>query len=442
MLKPGLIADLAIFNGAVDKQHSAVVRADLEDTVLVLRAGEVLYGDAALVAAPEIGGQTCEALDVCGTAKRACVAQDLGDGTTLASVTTAVNAIYPLFFCGEPTSEPSCVPSRDEYTGVPSATDNDGDGVLNADDNCPDVFNPPLMLDDNPTLDYDMDDIGDACDPCPLEAGDGCVKWDADDMDDDGVENGFDNCPRDANTDQADADADGHGDECDSCVEPNPGPQTCPTTIEAVRNPMHPGHPMVNDVVSLPPAWVTALRPNTGGSRGFYIQNDTTEPWNGIFVFTGNQPPGVQVGNQVVVTGVYEEYFGLSEISGPQVQILDNGTMLPFGPILLDPASIATGQANAEPYESMLLHTGPVEITVLNSDAPMDFDEFTVTGMLRIDDTITDAALNMGLNNTCPVGTQFDDITGVLGWSFDNTKLQPRVKADIVTVAAMCNPYP
>lgn len=45
----------------------------------------------------------------------------------------------------------------------------------------------------------------------------------ADDYDDDGIEDPYDNCPRVTNTDQGDADSDGVGDACDSCVgEVNP----------------------------------------------------------------------------------------------------------------------------------------------------------------------------------------------------------------------------
>ena len=42
-------------------------------------------------------------------------------------------------------------------------------------------------------------------------------------MDDDGIPNGLDNCPADANVDQADGDGDGVGDACDNCpVDANP----------------------------------------------------------------------------------------------------------------------------------------------------------------------------------------------------------------------------
>lgn len=73
------------------------------------------------------------------------------------------------------------------------ACDADGDGVLDAADNCPAVENAEQA-------DADGDGVGDACD---------------DDVDGDEVPDGEDNCPETENADQADADEDGDGDVCD-----------------------------------------------------------------------------------------------------------------------------------------------------------------------------------------------------------------------------------
>ncbi len=81
------------------------------------------------------------------------------------------------------------------------AVDTDNDGIFDDCDNCLAVENP----DQN---DYDLDNIGDACDP---------------DDDNDGVADVDDNCDLKVNPDQADADNDLYGDLCDNCVNtPNP----------------------------------------------------------------------------------------------------------------------------------------------------------------------------------------------------------------------------
>ncbi|HRI72622.1 MAG TPA: thrombospondin type 3 repeat-containing protein, partial [Polyangium sp.] len=310
MLKVGYVGDIAIFDGKSRKDHRAVVGAGVEDVVLVMRQGKVLYGDDALVADPGIGGAACEPLPVCGRDKRACVAQDIGGTTTLATIRAAGEAIYPLFFCNDqvPMSEPSCVPWRTEYSMGITATDGDGDGISDDLDNCPTIFNPIRPFDDTQQADIDGDKLGDVCDPCPLDANNKCPRLDANDIDQDGITNGVDNCPEKPNADQADMDMDGHGDVCDDCAQPNFGTPICPPppiAINVMRDPTAPGHPPVKTQVTLTNAYVTALRAPTGTSRGFYVQDTALARFSGIFIFTAAASPTGQVGNRVTVTVMY-----------------------------------------------------------------------------------------------------------------------------------------
>ncbi len=75
--------------------------------------------------------------------------------------------------------------------------DNDGDGLMNPEDNCKDVVNPIQS-------DLDGDGFGDACD---------------NDDDNDGVTDASDNCPYDSNASQSDIDSDGQGDACDEDMD-------------------------------------------------------------------------------------------------------------------------------------------------------------------------------------------------------------------------------
>ena len=172
-LAAGMLADVTVFDGSASQGYRAVINASVEDVRLVMRGGTVLYGDADLVTALSTAS-TCTALSVCGLSRTVCVDTPT---VTLAQIQSAASSIYPLFFCRgtAPTSEPTCIPYRDTYPNGIAASDRDGDGVTDASDDCPSIFNPPRPLDnaDGSTLtkqaDVDGDGVGDACDAKPLD---------------------------------------------------------------------------------------------------------------------------------------------------------------------------------------------------------------------------------------------------------------------------------
>lgn len=173
-LSVGAAADIVVVDRRNLDPYTAVVTAAALDIVLVMRSGVPLYGDAVLLANLDSGDGTCDVIDVCGADRRVCVPRETGNAQTFGSLASAVDGtVQPLFFCGVPENEPSCVPFRTApfaYSGVATVDDQDGDGVLDQVDNCPTVFNPPRPIDNGSQADSNANGIGDACDNCPLGA--------------------------------------------------------------------------------------------------------------------------------------------------------------------------------------------------------------------------------------------------------------------------------
>jgi cytosine/adenosine deaminase-related metal-dependent hydrolase len=418
-LEVGYLADLVVVRRRGLEAHSELVTATAPDLELVMRGGKALYGRAELVAA--LDGSDCEPLDVCGAAQRVCTA-DTGLG--LAALRAAGEATYPLFFCETPLNEPTCTPSRPgEYDGIPTERDADGDGLLDADDACPRVFDALRPVDGGRQADTDGDGLGDACDPCPLDEDRECSPPPPFDSDRDGLADGLDPCPRVADSSLEDDDGDGVGDACDFCPTPNAGVTSCPLPVEALRDPEHPAHPPRHARVELGGA-VTALRPDAGSARGFYVQSGI-DRFSGLFVFTGSASPGVTLGDELTLRGRYDLYYGADQLVAPEIVV--RRAAPPIGPVVLLASEIGDAGALARAYDSMLVQVEAVSVTTTNPDAPSDYDETELTGALRIDDL-----LYPELDNAHPVGTSWSSVTGILGRSFEHQKLWPRASTDLV----------
>jgi large repetitive protein len=427
ILAAGKVADISIFASHGKGAFRAVIEAAPEDVALVMRGGKVLYGDDAVVGAL---AQTCDPVDVCGTGKRVCTMTEVGK--TYSALQAGAGASYPAFACGQPANEPSCVPTRPVavagstiYTGLPSATDSDGDGVPDASDNCPHTFNPVRPLDSGVQGDADHDGMGDACDPCPLDANSTqCTAVDPNDRDHDGVPNATDNCPDTANPDQADDDHDGKGNACDVCpTDPNPGSAGCPKTIYQIKS----GMVAAGTAVHVADALVTGR-----GSNGFFVQVKETDPGytapdnSGLFVFTSTAPPApAAVGARVTIDGSVANFQGETELDTvTNVQVTAAGPEAPPAPTAAGYAEIKTGGPRAAALEGAIISLGAARVTAFDAT----FGELTLTddagNTLIVDDFV------FALTPPPPIGQVFTSVRGVLALRQSASKLEPRNAGD------------
>ncbi|HOW52088.1 MAG TPA: thrombospondin type 3 repeat-containing protein [bacterium] len=427
-LQVGKVADIAIFDGTGydDDPYQAVIDANVDTVTLTLRGGLPLYGDTDIMAVVP-GGQTgCEALgDICGAAKSACIQRE--SGMSWAAFVTQNATSYPLFFCDTPTNEPTCDPLRtvDDDTrpyGGPTGTDIDGDGIANGSDNCPTLFNPIRPVDNGIQADADSDGVGDLCDPTPLG---GVSTINPNDKDGDGITNSSDNCPYDANTDQLDNDLDGAGNICDPCPDTaNPMFGSC--GIIPIYD--------LKDGTILPDSMVETSGVVTAlDGTSFFLQVPEADQdltlgytFSGIYVFSSLTAPAV--GDIVKVSGTLVLYFGLLELADvSEIAVVSSGNDLPTPVLIADPADIATGGESADDYNGVLITVEDVTV----SNVSLGYGEFAVDGGLRIDDTL--------YTYTMPtVGDDYDSITGILHYTYDDSKLEPRDAADMVKTLVAC----
>ena len=445
-LGTGYYADIAVFSGDRSKPLASVIAARPDKVKLTIVGGRALYGDAALMDQAAAGG--CEAVDVCGSGKKFCVAdsavtdkgsQSLTDiekalKTALADAKASVKPapaheygyqLWPLWFCDAEAEKLISCDVAPTVGDAPSATDKDGDRKKDDQDNCPTVWNPDQS-------DLDSDKLGDACDGCPLLKDVAqCPKPSGTDSDGDGVDSTKDNCPSKINADQSDGDQDGKGDACDPCPKAaNPGATACPVLAADVTaiNSDYAAWPE-GEMVHVQGLVVTAVT-KTGNPLTVWAQVDPGVPYGGIAL---QVPKGgkhdIQVGQKIGATGRIFDLFGLRILSDVVFDANPVNVALP-APLDLQPAVLGAA-ATALPYRSLLVQLKDVKVTADNADAEAgaDYGEIELNDVLRVDDLL----MAWGAEVPRPkVGDTFASIRGIHYFSFANDKLLPRSPADFV----------
>jgi large repetitive protein len=410
-LTAGKIADIAVFRAAPGVYYRAVIDAETDDTVLVVRDGELLYAETDVATTL---GETCDPVDVCGDQRRVCASREFAGATfeQIAAAMTGANLAYPAIFCDTPANEPTCVPSRMGRYDGPTATDPDGDGIVSG-DNCPAVFNPLRPMDHDVQPDTDRDGIGDACDPTPLGT----------DLDGDGRDNSTDVCAL-VSDDGADRDMDDKGDACDECPDSSNPDHICDAPVVSVATVQSPlprrTRIQLNDLT------VIGLDAN-----GMYLQDRGIASGEraGIYGFLGFRP-FVRIGDVLTVAGYSLEYFGLTEIESPGTLAATTGGPAPT------PLRLTVAQAADPRYQGVLVTLTDVTRVDSPYDCVPDGCTTNQPNLWEINDTIV--AHNKAFSGTTaqwtgaipPANGGGIEVTGIMSYSFNRRRILPRSTAD------------
>ena len=150
-------------------------------------------------------------------------------------------------------------------------------------------------------------------------------------------------------------------------------------------------------------------------SSGYWIQ-DSASAWNGIYVYDNTNSPSR--GDKVTIKGLVAEYYNLSQIKNIDTLItMSTGNALPA------PVEVTSVTMKNEMYEGVLVLAKNAEC--VNPSAGFgEWDFSSVTADTAVVDDIMYAF-------TPTLGLDYD-VTGVVYYSFNEYKLEPRDSLDIV----------
>ena len=154
----------------------------------------------------------------------------------------------------------------------------------------------------------------------------------------------------------------------------------------------------------------------------FYLTDPGGGAWHGVYVFDYNYP--VQIGDNVQLTAVVDEYYGLTELKDlDTLRVISQNNAIP------QPIHVETGDfAFNEAYEGVLIELRNVTVT----HAQDEYGQWYVTdgsGICQIDDVLfylEDEGINI------IEGQFYERIRGVGSYSYGEYELLPRSGEDLV----------
>ncbi len=170
------------------------------------------------------------------------------------------------------------------------------------------------------------------------------------------------------------------------------------------------------DTVTVAEAVVVGTPVDDG--TGLFVQGVGQGAWNCMYLYlqAGFDDLFLVEGDTVTFTGTYTEYYDQS-----QVVLTDDSAIEEIGTaeVTIDEVDPST-VTDWEPWEACLISIGPATVTEgINS-----YGEAVLDNGLKLD--------NLFFDFDTEAGATYEDIIGVLSWSFGEWKINPRSEADLV----------
>jgi hypothetical protein len=170
--------------------------------------------------------------------------------------------------------------------------------------------------------------------------------------------------------------------------------------------------------------------------RGIYndytfVVQDGSGQWSGIYVYDGSASVAVARGDSVTLSGWVNEYFARTEIDLFSGCVTNHGPGTIPDPTVVSTTSISTASLIAERYEGVYVATQSVTVT----NDSLGYGEWEIndgSGPCRVDDYAYYVY-------TPKNGDQLEEVRGILDYSYDDFKIQPRGDEDILGPPAISN---
>jgi hypothetical protein len=164
-----------------------------------------------------------------------------------------------------------------------------------------------------------------------------------------------------------------------------------------------------------------------------YIEEPNGGSWSGILVWDSTATLQANEGDRIRVIGEVIEKNGLTEISVSSYEILSTGNPIPLAEVV----TTADISAKGESYESVLVQLFDVYIsdnTLGNGEWVVNDIDGACLGQRKLCRIGNDAT---GFTYSVPsIGSPYVSVTGILNYSNNMFKLEPRYMSDIVERAA------